>query len=340
MQKGTTTALITPFKKRKIDYEAIKKLVAFQNEGNVDGILALGTTAESPTIKEREQEKIMEEIYNNAKTEVIAGTGSNSTEKTIKKTKFAKEIGINSCLLVEPYYNGPSSLEIRKEYVEVLAEKFSEMQFIPYVIPGRTGTQLLPQDLAIAFSKFKNVNAVKEATGNIENMGLTRKLCGEKFAILSGDDDRTYEIMTNEKINASGVISVATNVFPYEVSEMVNAILNKEIEKAKKLAEKLSPIFKIITVKTEEETPFGKTTCKARNPLAIKTLMNILGMPAGNCRKPLGKMTKNGFNVVLSTAKEMQTKNPEIFERIENFFAVKVEQRLGKDWKELYYDNY
>ncbi|RJS81267.1 4-hydroxy-tetrahydrodipicolinate synthase [Candidatus Bathyarchaeota archaeon] len=343
MFSGCYTASITPMlENREIDLEGLKRLVEFQVEQGVSGVLAVGTTGESPTLTWEEHNLVIEKIheYIGGRAVTIAGTGSNSTEECLKATEHAKDIGVEAVLLVDPYYNGPSSLEIRREYVAPVAEKFPEVQVIPYVIPGRTGTQLLPQDLAILHSEFDNVRAVKEATGNFENMRLTRKLCGEDFDILSGDDDKTFQMMSDEEIRASGVISVASNVAPKAVQEMCSKYLEGKREEAAKLAEALKPLFQLVTVKTMEETRYGEVLCKSRNPVPYKTLMNILGMPSGPCRRPLGKMTKKGIQVVLNNVRLVYERNPEILEPIERFFDVRLEERLynEKYWKSLTYD--
>ncbi|MEM2936117.1 MAG: 4-hydroxy-tetrahydrodipicolinate synthase [Candidatus Bathyarchaeia archaeon] len=339
---GCYTALITPMKKNgEVDYEGLQRLVEFQVEGGVRGILAVGTTGESPTLTWDEHNLVTEKVHEYSKEGclTIAGTGSNCTRETMDATKHAVEAGIKCVLLVDPYYNGPSSLEIRMEYVEPVAKSFPEVQVIPYVIPGRTGTQLLPQDLAILHSHYPNVRSVKEATGNLENMKLTRKLCGDDFDILSGDDNMTYAMMTSPEIGASGVISVASNVVPKAVQDLTKYLLDKNMRKADELCEALNPLFDIVTVKTEEETPYGPVACRARNPLAYKTLMNVLGMPSGPCRQPLGKMTKKGLEKVLAAARKVYEGKPKILEPIEGFFDVDLGQRLYKEkfWQGLSY---
>jgi len=340
---GCYTALVTPIKpNQEVDFNGLKNLVEFQVNEGVPGILAVGTTGESPTLTWDEHILVIEKIHEGVDERglTIAGTGSNSTQEVMHAMKRTWNLGLKNFLLVDPYYNGPSSLEIRKEYIEPIAKRFPEAQIIPYVIPGRTGTQLLPQDLAILHSQFANVSAVKEATGNIENMKLTRKLCGKDFDILSGDDDKTFEMITSPEVKASGVISVASNVAPKAVQNMVQYALEGKLNEAVKLQEALKPLFSIITVKTEEQTSFGSATCKARNPLPYKTLMNILGMPSGPCRRPLGKMTRNGLEIVLARAREVYEKNPEILRPVEEFFDVDLSKRLYEEkfWRGLFYD--
>ena len=339
---GCYTALVTPMTSNsQVDYEGLRRIVEFQISEGVSGILAVGTTGESPTLDWDEHNKVIEKVYEHSGSKglTIAGTGSNSTQETMEGTEHAAHIGVKCVLLVDPYYNGPSSLEIRREYVEPVAKRFPEVQVIPYVIPGRTGTQLLPPDLAVLHQQYKNVTAVKEATGNLDNMRLTRKLCGRNFAILSGDDDKTFTMMTTPEIAAGGVISVISNIAPRAVNDMAQYILKGKTEEARNLCTALQPLFDIVTVKTQEQTPFGPVTCKARNPLACKTLMNVLGMPSGPCRQPLGKMTQNGLEVVLANARKVFEKDPEILAPIEDFFDVSLQERLYNErfWQGLTY---
>ncbi|MDR1993782.1 MAG: 4-hydroxy-tetrahydrodipicolinate synthase [Nitrososphaerota archaeon] len=328
---GCYTALITPMNSnRQVDYDGLQQLIDFQVKNGVSGILAVGTTGESPTLDWTDHSKVIEKTREYATTRclTIAGTGSNSTQEAIAGTQHAQHAGINTVLLVDPYYNGPSSMEIRREYIEPIASRFPEVQIIPYVIPGRTGTQLLPQDLAILHAQYPNVRCVKEATGDPQNMTLTRKLCGENFAILSGDDDKTYTMITSPDINASGVISVASNIAPKAVSDMVHYALNGNTQAASVIAQALQPLFSIITIKTTEQTPYGPTTCKARNPLVIKTLMNVVGMPSGPCRQPLGKITPNGLEIALSAVRKVHIANPQILQPIADYFGVDLTDRL------------
>ena len=221
---------------RQVDYEGLRQLVDFQIKEGVKGILAVGTTGESPTLDWNEHNRVIEKTheYAGAKVLTIAGTGSNSTQEAIEGTEHAQRTGIKCVLLVDPYYNGPSSMEIRREYIEPIARRFPEVQVIPYIIPGRTGTQLYPQDLAVLHQQYPNVRCVKEATGDLKNMELTRQLCGEDFDILSGDDDKTYTMMISPDIEASGVISVISNVAPSAVVDMVHYILDGNEEGCKR----------------------------------------------------------------------------------------------------------
>ncbi|MDR0492020.1 MAG: 4-hydroxy-tetrahydrodipicolinate synthase [Nitrososphaerota archaeon] len=328
---GCYTALITPMtSNRQVDYDGLQQLIDFQVKNGAKGVLAVGTTGESPTLDWKEHSKVIEKTreYTGTRCSIIAGTGSNNTQEAIEGTHHAQNAGVNAVLLVDPYYNGPSSLEIRREYIEPIASRFSEIQIIPYIIPGRTGTQLLPQDLAILHAQYPNVHCVKEATGDLQNMELTRKLCGEDFDILSGDDDKTYTMMTTSNIKASGVISVISNIAPRAVTDITQYVLDGNQEAASIITQALQPLFDIITVKTTEQTPYGPAACKARNPLAIKTLMNILGMPSGPCRQPLGKITPNGLEVILSATRKVHKANPQILQPVADHFGIDLDDRL------------
>lgn len=330
MFSGCYTALVTPFRDNEVDFEGLEKLVEFQIFGGASGILAVGTTGESPALTWEEHNKVIEAVAERCKgrCQSIAGTGSNSTRETIENTEHAAHAGVDAALLVDPYYNGPSSLEIRKEYVAPVAKRFPQMNIIPYVVPGRTGAQILPEDLAILHQQYSNVSTVKEATGDMENMKRTRECCGEDFLILSGDDDKTFTMITDPAIRASGVISVASNIAPKAIQEMTARVNEGNQVEGEKLLAALKPLFEIVTVKTQEETPFGPVLCRARNPLPVKTLMAILSMPGGPCRQPLGRMTKKGIQVVLETGRTVWKNNPEILEPIADFFGVDIEARL------------
>lgn len=338
------TALVTPLKDNDVDFGGLEKLVEFQIAGGVSGILAVGTTGESPTLTWEEHNEIIRVVAEKCKgkCQSIAGTGSNNTRETIESTEHAVHVGADAALLVDPYYNGPSSLEIRREYVAPVAKKFPQIQIIPYVIPGRTGAQLFPEDLALLHKEFPNMSTVKEATGDIENMRRTRQCCGEDFVILSGDDDMTFTMMTDPVIKASGVISVASNIAPKAIQDMTTLLNKGEEAEAEKLMVALKPLFGIVTVKTQEDTPHGTVTCRARNPLATKTLMAILGMRVGPCRQPLGKMTKKGIEVVLDAGRTVWKNNPEILKPVADFFGVDIEARLNDEsiLAGLTYDQY
>jgi len=344
MNSGCYTAIATPFKNGDVDYDNLAKLVDFQIQNGITGIIAVGTTGESPVLNWDEHNKVTEVVASNTKGKClcIAGTGSNNTAESMAGTEHAVKAGADGVLLVDPYYNGPSSIEIRREYVAPVAAAFPDLAIVPYVIPGRTGAQLLPEDLALLYKSHPNVSTVKEATADLANMRRTRECCGPDYMILSGDDGMTYEMMTDPQIKAAGVISVVSNVAPRAMSEMVQFLNQGNQSEAESQMQKVEPLFGLVTVKTTETTPYGEVECRARNPLGLKTLMSILGMPSGNCRQPLGKMTRNGIDKVVGIAQSVYANAPEIFQPLADFFNVDVADRLENPaYREgLFYESY
>jgi len=335
--EGCWTAMITPFnRKGEVDFEGLEKNVRFLSE-NGSNLVPTGTTGESPTLDWREHDRVITKTVKLAKDKVfvIAGTGSNSTSEAMRGSKHAVEVGADGVLLVDCYYNGPSSLELRTHYYEVIAKAFRKAFVVPYVIPGRTGTKLEVEDLAILHRKYKNVRSIKEATADLRRMAKTRTLCGEDFDILSGDDDKTFEMMTLSDISASGVISVMSNIVPGPIGEMAKAIRDGNMERANRMKDILDPLFKVVTVNTIESYEGFEVPCKFRNPVPIKNMMKGLGLPAGPSRPPLGKMTPKGVEVVRSALKETYGKDREVFRSLEEFYKINVEERLLNDryWK-------
>ncbi len=345
MFKGCSTALVTPMRADgSIDYEGLEKLIEFQIANNIQGVLAAGTTGESPTLLWEEHNEVIGRTIALAKGRClsIAGTGSNSTRETLAGSEHAAHEGADAVLLVDPYYNGPSSLEIRREYVEPVAKEFPEVQVIPYIIPGRTGTMMHVEDLAILAAEYKNVSTVKEATGDLENMAKTRRICGDGFTILSGDDDKTVAMMKSGEIKAAGVISVMSNILPGSIQRLTELLNEGDYAQADTLAAALAPLFGCVGIKTQEQTPYGTTECNARNPLAVKTLMNVLGMPSGPTRRPLGKMTIQGAKIALAAARQVHANDETALAPIAEFFGVDIEAQLNDEslLKELVYAEY
>ncbi len=349
LQHGCFTALVTPFTEDgSVDYTGLEKIASFQIENGITGILAVGTTGESPTLSWEEHIRIIDTIAKKTRGQCacIAGTGSNNTAEAVSATGHAAKAGCDAVLLVDPYYNGPSSLEIRREYIEPVARAYPDMTIIPYVIPGRTGTQLLPEDLALLYKKHPNVGGVKEATGNLDNMRRTRTCCGDDYTIYSGDDGIAFDMMTDPEIRGMGMISVMSNIAPKAVTEMVEHVVKGHIEAAGKLRMALAPLFDLVTVTTTETTPFGDVSCRARNPLPVKALMHIMDIFPGNCRRPLGKMTRKGLANVLDTVRQVHRNHPEILRPAADFFGVDLDSRLNdpaleKDYyKVLCYPDY
>jgi 4-hydroxy-tetrahydrodipicolinate synthase len=339
---GAYTAFVTPFEetRKRIDWQVWEKLMGFQFSQGISGIVPAGTTGESATLNEREHCQIVASaLFEKKPWFILAGCGSNSTSEAMSYVEHVVERGGKAVLLVDPYYNGPSSLEIRREYYEPIARAFPNMAIVPYIIPGRTGCKLWPDDLAILASEFPNVCAVKEATGSFDNMRKTRTLVPLGFQIFSGDDDKTLPMMTDPAVNACGVISVVSNIVPAAVQEMCQALLRKDQISAERLRIKLQPLFDIVTVSALRHANAAHVDDKFRNPLPIKTAMNALGMPVGPCRQPLGKMTLNGIHIVRKALSTVWKESPELLTPIQEFFDVDIEYRLTHNciWDALCY---
>jgi len=343
---GAWTALVTPFTPRdRVCWSELERLIEFQVGQGVTGLVPTGTTGESPTLTWAEHNRVVETTVrlSHGRCFVLAGTGSNSTDEALRGSLHALEAGAHGVLLVDCYYNGPSSLELRREYYAPIAQACRGAQIVPYIIPGRTGCALTPEDLAVLASEHPNLRAVKEATGDLKRMAYTRSLVGEDFDILSGDDNLTPAMMADGAIRASGVISVVANVAPAAVVAMVKAFARCDGQEGRRLADALEPLFNIVTVTVDGVRRVGGRELvvrdKFRNPLAIKTLMRGLGMVRGGCRRPLGHMSAAGVGVVRAAAQAVWRNSPEVLAPIEDAFGVSVGERLGDDalWASLAY---
>ena len=337
---GVWTALVTPFdKKGKLDSAAFKRLVEFQIAQGITGLVPTGTTGESPTLSWDEHNQVVEECvaFCKDKIGVLAGSGSNCTDEAIDATRHAREAGASAALIVDCYYNGPSSLELRTEYYEQIAEWVPEIPLVPYVIPGRSGTALIAEDLAILHgSKPNRFPAVKQATGDLQRMRYERTLCGDGLAIFSGDDDMTMAMMDDPEIKGAGVISVMSNLVPGPLSKMVGAHRSGDRETARKIAAQLEPLFKLVGCKAQgsRTLPNGKTVQvedKFRNPVPVKTMMSGLGMPVGLCRKPLGRMTRGAVEQCRTALITLYKNYPELLAPVSDTFQVNIHARLNDD---------
>ena len=344
--RGSWTALITPFKEDfSVNFDGLRKNIAFQINQGITGVLTVGTTGESPTLSTIEHNEVIARATSFAGDgcDILAGTGSNSTAEAVAHTKHALKAGVGKVLLVDCYYNGPSSLELRKEYYESVLEEVPDAKIVVYVIPGRSGTAISPVDIAIMSSSYDRVIAIKEATGDLNRMEEERALMPD-MSIMSGDDDITFAMMNNKKIGAAGVISVITNIAPRAVTGMITAALEGDMDGARAAEQKLKPLLSMVTVKAESERilPDGRRVTvqdRFRNPIAVKAAMKVLGMPAGPCRRPLGKLTTAGAEVIRDTLNKVHRESPEILSPIGDFYGVDIEHNLQDDtlWQSLVY---
>ena len=288
--KGTYTAMITPMKKNgAVDYEGFRKHIKNQLKAGIDGLVPLCTTSETPTLDEDEEDKmldiIMEEraAYKKASGKnvtIIVGTGSNNTRDAVRYTQRAKEAGADAALVVTPYYNKPSQEGIFRHFKAVSAVG---LPILVYNIQGRTGTNIATDTLA-RIADLPNIIGVKEASGNINQMGDVIAKVKSKhpdFAVLSGDDGLTLPLIA---LGGDGVVSVVSNLAPKEVKAMVDAALKGKLDEARKAHFRLLPIFKGAFVDG--------------NPTSIKYAMNLKGLPAGGVRAPLVEVNANAKKVI------------------------------------------
>lgn len=273
MFRGLFTALITPFKEDgTIDEDAIEKIVEFQIKNKINGLVPCGTTGESPTLSHEEHSKVVELVIDfvNGRVPVIAGTGSNSTDEAISLTKHASESGADASLQVAPYYNKPTQEGFYRHFKKIADE--IELPMIIYNIPGRTGANIETPTM-IRLAQHKNIIGVKEASGSISQMMDVIAQKPKDFIVLSGDDNLTLPLIS---VGGGGIISVASNIIPKEMSEFVNSALEGDFEKARKLHYKLLPLFKVLFIET--------------NPIPVKASMAMNGFCKEIYRLPMCEM--------------------------------------------------
>lgn len=344
--RGAFTALVTPFTPSgELDSRAYSQLLEFQLAEGIDGLVPCGTTGESPTLSWEEHGAAVALAVRLAegRAQVLAGTGSNNTDEAIAGTRDAWSRGANGALLVDCYYNGPSSLELRTEYYDRILAAVPELPIVPYVIPGRTGCALASADLALLHLQDPvRVPAVKSATGDLEHMRQDRALAGPTLAILSGDDDLTLQMMQDPSIAASGVISVMSNLAPRAIAELCRTQASGDSTRAGELARQLAPLFELGTFKVPNTRtlPGARSVSvqdRFRNPVPIKTMMAGLGMLGSRLRAPLGLMTAPAVQRCRDALSRVNTESPALLAPIEAAFGVSVRQRLADDrvWSAL-----
>lgn len=273
--EGAYTALVTPFDRQgNLDEEGLRRLVRFQIEEGIDGLVPVGTTGECATLSYEEHERVIEIVVEEArgKVPVIAGTGSNSTREALMLTQFAKEAKADAALLVVPYYNRPTQEGMYRHFKE-LAERVDLPQIL-YNIPSRTGVNLLPQTVA-RLAEVRNIVGIKEASTVDQVSEIIELTRGKDFVVFSGNDNQTLPILA---LGGVGVISVASNVAPKLVAEMVHAFRRGDLEMARELHYRLSPLFKALFLET--------------NPAPVKAALEMMGLPAGAPRLPLVEVSQ------------------------------------------------
>jgi 4-hydroxy-tetrahydrodipicolinate synthase len=275
MFAGTFTALVTPFKNDHVDEPAFARLIEGQIAGGVTGIVPVGTTGESPTLTHEEHIRVIELGVQTAKgrCKVIGGTGSNSTAEAVSLTREAERVGCDAALLVAPYYNKPSQEGLFRHFVKIA--EATKLPLILYSIPGRCGVEIAVETVKRLAATCPNIVAIKEAGGSVERVSALRTVLPEEFDILSGDDSLTLPFMS---AGARGVISVASNLVPKAVSEMVQAALDGRYEDARRLHFHWYALFKDLFIEP--------------NPVPAKTALALRGEMSPDVRLPLCEMSE------------------------------------------------
>lgn len=273
MFTGVLTALVTPFKKDRIDYDTLEKIIELQIAGGVDGIVPAGTTGESPTISFEEHKELVKRVVKlvNRRVKVVAGTGSNSTEEAVYLSRAVEEYGADGVLLVNPYYNKPPQRGMVSHF-EKIAKSIS-IPVIIYNIPGRTGINFMPESLKELADRAGNVVCVKEASGDIAQMMRTIELCGDRITLLSGDDNLLLPVLA---IGGKGVISVISNLLPADVKRVITLFNEGKFEESKKAFYRLLPLCRAMFLET--------------NPIPVKAAMEMAGYGSSDVRLPLAPL--------------------------------------------------
>lgn len=285
--KGCGTALVTPFIDGEVDYEAYAALIDRQVEAGVDFLVALATTGETPTLSAEEKVALLRLTHGLAGgRKLIVGCGSNSVNGTLANMELLAPYGVDAWLVVVPFYNKPTQ-EGLYQYFKAIAEK-SDKPIVMYNVPGRTGCNMSAETCLRIAREVPGVIAVKEASGKMDQVLEILKGAPEGFAVLSGDDDMTFEMMKN---GAAGVISVASNIAPAEVSAMTSAALEGRFEEAAALDARLQPLFKNCFVES--------------NPVPVKAGLSLMGLCSPEMRLPLTTATEKTVEIMKETLSEL-----------------------------------
>ncbi len=294
MFKGSNVALVTPFRNDKLDEEAYINLIHFHIKNGTNALVPAGTTGESPTLSHHEHERVIELCIkeSNGKLPVFAGTGSNSTEEAISLTTHAEKMGANAALVVTPYYNKPTQEGLYQHY-KAINDKCS-IPIIIYNIPGRSVIDMSIDTMARLF-ELKNIIGVKDATGDLDRVELTRKKMGKEFVQLTGNDDNALEF---NKRGGVGAISVTANIAPKLCSDFQRfSILEDEKSQleAKKLDEILQPVHHSMFIES--------------NPSPVKFAAKLLNLCDDHVRLPLVKVTEPTKEIVKKALKSAKLIN-------------------------------
>lgn len=276
MFSGSMTALVTPFREGEFDEAAYRELIEWQIESGTDALIPCGTTGESATLSHEEHDRVVEVCIDAAagRVPVIAGAGSNSTREALRLTRHAREAGAAGALLITPYYNKPTQEGLYQHYRHIAEEV--DIPLVMYNVPSRTGTNLLPETIA-RLADIPNIAAVKEATADLYQVSRIIQLCGDRVNVISGDD---FTVLPLLAVGGKGVISVVSNVAPADMASLVDAFFAGDMEKARSLHYKLTPLAAAMFLET--------------NPIPVKTALAMLGRMDAELRLPLVPMSDDG----------------------------------------------
>jgi 4-hydroxy-tetrahydrodipicolinate synthase len=286
MFKGSMVALVTPFKGGKIDEDGLRKLVEFHIKNGTSALVPCGTTGESATLSYEEHDHVIELTvkFANRRIPVIAGTGANSTEEAIMLTRHAKKAGADASLQVSPYYNRPTQKGLYLHF-KAIAEAV-DIPIMLYNIASRTAVNIEPETFAL-LAAIKNIVGVKEASGSLEQMSRIRKICPDKFLLISGDDALTLPVMA---IGGVGVISVVANIIPRDVADMCAAFDKGDLAKAQELHYRMLPLVKAMFIET--------------NPIPVKTAMGLMKLCEPSLRLPMCEMEPDNKEKLVKAMKD------------------------------------
>jgi 4-hydroxy-tetrahydrodipicolinate synthase len=277
MFTGAFTALVSPFKKGVVDYDALADVVEFQIGEGISGLVPCGTTGESSTLSHEEHHRVVEFVVKQARgrVPVIAGAGSNSTAEAVSLAAHAKEVGADAALMITPYYNKPTQEGLFLHFSEVA--RLVKIPIVLYNVPGRTSVNMLPQTVA-RLSGVRSIVGIKEASGDLRQISEIIELVGDEFVVLSGDDFTTLPILS---VGGRGVISVHSNVAPKDVTDMVTAYLDGDLARAKMLHYKLSPLARAMFIET--------------SPVPVKAALALMNKIDPEVRLPLAPLSEAGM---------------------------------------------
>lgn len=283
---GCGTALITPFKNGEVDYDAFAALVDRQVEAGIDFLVPLGTTGETPCLEDEERIRILQIAKEHSKgVPVVVGGGTNSLQHTIRSMKMLEPYGVDAFLIVVPYYNKPTQ-EGQYQYFKAVAES-TDKPIVLYNVPGRTGANMTAET-ALRLAEVPNIVAIKEASGNREQIEAILAGAPEGFQVLSGNDDDTLWMMQQ---GGAGIISVASNVAPALMAEFVGAVRKGELQKAEHMNARLTPLF---------------TNCFVEsNPIPAKAAMAAMGLIENELRLPLVPSQQSTYDLMVETVREL-----------------------------------